>query len=787
MIKLFQRRRKAAGAAEPPPEKKSGKRTYVRLLEFRCRGRLLNSVKTDSLGSVVRIGRAADNDWVVPPQDRVCADYQAELRLGSREMRLQACSGQSIHYRGKAVSSCVLKGNDRVAIGDCELFVKPAELHEARPCDVHRLEFLNGPRAGELLRLEKALIRIGSDPENDIVIAEDVVSRFHAEIRIAENEESWIRDLNSLNGTFVNGSKLGRQERMLMDSDEISVAFTDLRFLDRNVPHTRSQIGRKILIMGGTVLVILAFFGLFYAMTPQAGQVLNAAEYYIRRADFAAARRMLDRMPESRDYQKYEKYHLEHLKNIARYEKTLASWKEFQRHLNDSDWEDAAECFGRLEIDNRFAWNWEDATVDERMAVVRHAKALLDLQFKLRSLLSSMDSEPSLQVKVLAEVKQNPLLAVGPQKEAEWLQPLRKEIGRLVAELENNCAIWAKMQAALKQLGEESTDFKALVAAMKQFGSASSGSVRVRAQDLAELLGRLERNQNMVAANQAALGAMQFDKIQREIAFVSQDDCMISSQAMEKRNQLVERQEALLRNAEDMKYLLSKLKNVGLQPGKIPAIVEQFGSAEMVEKALRLDCLKGKMPNARRKTPVDAYDRMFGIRFFYDVIQQSSVLPTNMYSGDIISSLDFYPDCIALAALYRAVEETALWLSLPENQWMIRDGEAKKLKQYCDALLKRRADMLAMFNRMAEAAPGTRNYFIAKAAFFYFSPASTVPREEMQRYAAAWKKFRKVQQDRLAGYDPLKPQAAARIGAEILADGIPGDPVFNWIWSQKNE
>ena len=148
MIKLFQRRRKAAGAAEPPPEKKSGKRTYVRLLEFRCRGRLLNSVKTDSLGSVVRIGRAADNDWVVPPQDRVCADYQAELRLGSREMRLQACSGQSIHYRGKAVSSCVLKGNDRVAIGDCELFVKPAELHEARPCDVHRLEFLNGPPRG---------------------------------------------------------------------------------------------------------------------------------------------------------------------------------------------------------------------------------------------------------------------------------------------------------------------------------------------------------------------------------------------------------------------------------------------------------------------------------------------------------------------------------------------------------------------------------------------------------------------------------------------------------------
>ena len=45
-----------------------------------------------------------------------------------------------------------------------------------------------------------------------------------------------------------------------MDSDEISIAFVDLLFLDHNVPHTRSQIGRKILIMGITVAVILLFF-----------------------------------------------------------------------------------------------------------------------------------------------------------------------------------------------------------------------------------------------------------------------------------------------------------------------------------------------------------------------------------------------------------------------------------------------------------------------------------------------------------------------------------------------
>ena len=273
MMKLFSKLRKSRAVPSPEKEKK---RAYIHLLEFRCRGRLIVSAKTDTLGSIVKIGRAPDNDWVVPPEDRVAGDYQAELHLDSRHIRLQACGKANFHSRGKTITNALLKQNDRISIGDCELFVKPAEQRESRPCDVHRLEFRNGPREGELVRLEKDLIRIGSDPDNDIVLKDDVVSRFHAEIRIAENGESWIRDLDSVNGTVVNGARLGRQERMLMDSDEISIAFFDMTFLDRNVPHARSQIGRKMLVMGGTVLVILLFFGIFYAATPQAVQLLNS-------------------------------------------------------------------------------------------------------------------------------------------------------------------------------------------------------------------------------------------------------------------------------------------------------------------------------------------------------------------------------------------------------------------------------------------------------------------------------------------------------------------------------
>lgn len=781
MITLFQ---KINGKRRNRSQGEKKKRSYVRLLEFRCRGKLIYSAKTDSLGDVVKIGRAPDNDWIIPDQDRVSADYQAELRLEPGEIRLLACGKNRFRVHGKAVAGHILKVNDRIAVGDCELFVKPAEVREQRPCDVHRLEFQNGPHEGELIRLEKNLIRIGSAPENDIVIKDDVVSRFHAEIRIAENGESWIRDLDSINGTFVNGAKLGRQERMLMDSDEISISFFDFIFLDRNVPHIRSQIGRKILIMGMTVVVILAFFGVFYAATPQAAQVLNAAEYYIRHADFDAAQRMLDRMPESREYQKYEKHHFEHLKNIARYKKTLAAWHEFQGHLKEMEWRDAAECFGRLEIDNRFAWNWDDATVDKRMALVRHAKALLDVQFKIRTLLSSMDSDPETQRELLDDLKKNPLL-VSAGGEPEWLLPLHREIGRLKTELENNCRILDRMTAALDRLNGEKINFKQLVAEIDQQRAVSSGSVRVRAQDLSEVLKALEVNSNAVGANQEALIAMDFDRIKKDILFVSLDECMISPQIIRKRNQLIQRQDAIIRNAGNLKYLLKKMKSIGLGEGRIPEIVGRFTSEKEIMEALRFECLKEKMPNARRKTPFGKYDRMFGIRFFYEIIQQSAVLSTNLYSDDIVSSLDFRPDCIALASLYRVAEETNLWLSLPGNRWML-DGRIAGLKRYCENLLERRSDMLAMLNRIAATtAPDTGRYFVAKAAFFYFSPASTISRQEMRQYAAAWKLFRRKQQSRIEKYDPLKLQEAGMIENDILANGIPGDSVVNWIWSQK--
>ena len=59
--------------------------------------------------------------------------------------------------------------------------------------------------------LSKDVFRIGSEKGNDAVLDSPVVSRHHAKI-VRQGEDYFIEDLNSKNGTFVNGKMLSYRE-----------------------------------------------------------------------------------------------------------------------------------------------------------------------------------------------------------------------------------------------------------------------------------------------------------------------------------------------------------------------------------------------------------------------------------------------------------------------------------------------------------------------------------------------------------------------------------------------
>lgn len=78
------------------------------------------------------------------------------------------------------------------------------------------------------------ILRIGRSPENDLQVADGLVSRRHAEIR--QEGGQWVAyDLDSMNGTFVNGERISKQ--VLRPGDTIMVGPSTFHFDDGNGVH----------------------------------------------------------------------------------------------------------------------------------------------------------------------------------------------------------------------------------------------------------------------------------------------------------------------------------------------------------------------------------------------------------------------------------------------------------------------------------------------------------------------------------------------------------------------
>jgi pSer/pThr/pTyr-binding forkhead associated (FHA) protein len=69
---------------------------------------------------------------------------------------------------------------------------------------VPRLEAIDGPLIGRTFYLDKPAVSIGRLAENDICLEDSFVSRHHCVIRNVDGQYV-IEDLNSANGTYVNG------------------------------------------------------------------------------------------------------------------------------------------------------------------------------------------------------------------------------------------------------------------------------------------------------------------------------------------------------------------------------------------------------------------------------------------------------------------------------------------------------------------------------------------------------------------------------------------------------
>ena len=86
---------------------------------------------------------------------------------------------------------------------------------------------LRGPNAGARFLLDTNVTVAGRHPDADIFLDDVTVSRRHAQF-LRDGSAFSVRDLGSLNGTYLNGERL--DESVLSDGDEVQIGKYRLTF-----------------------------------------------------------------------------------------------------------------------------------------------------------------------------------------------------------------------------------------------------------------------------------------------------------------------------------------------------------------------------------------------------------------------------------------------------------------------------------------------------------------------------------------------------------------------------
>ena len=84
----------------------------------------------------------------------------------------------------------------------------PTLVSEPTGSTATKLVIIEGEKTGQMVRLERREITLGRSPDSDLIVDDEYASTHHAKLILINND--WlIQDLNSTNGTYLDGSRVG--------------------------------------------------------------------------------------------------------------------------------------------------------------------------------------------------------------------------------------------------------------------------------------------------------------------------------------------------------------------------------------------------------------------------------------------------------------------------------------------------------------------------------------------------------------------------------------------------
>jgi len=743
-------------------------------LEFKKN--ILFETVSPEISENITIGRAHDCTWVIPVEDSLASGHHAVITM--KKNRLYVCdtgSRNGIFFKGQRMTEKLLQPGDAIAIGDCLLIVEKAVIRKAG--GVNRIQFLSGPDSGKIMELHNARYVIGSAPGCDILLMNQLVSRKHAEIEVRP-DGCWITDAGAKNGTLVNGTRLKPDtERLLKDSDIISIAQFDLKYLDSTVVHTQSRLWHSLLVMAATALAVLSCYYLYIRINPSAFDLLRQAREAAAEGVFDRAEMLLNESVNCRGAEDCRLRGEELRRDIENWRETVRQWAQIQQYLTAGQWTDAARGLGVVDPAQLNLWSWNDNEAAAARKQAATAKHLLDTYLTTR-LYAQNDDRPLETLRTQTSSLRRALADAEKQK-LPFMEKLNGEARQLIGELEADIAANDEVERIVARLAEERTPYDAIIADLEAMLKKSRGALHLKIEKLLLPIRSLQKSNEQLLAAVKNISSMQFDKnIASVLPLPPLEQCQVNPNIATLRRRQNELDLSLRETATRLQYLTQSLAKYDVTNAlTTPPQIACFFDDKVMAEVLRCDVFDKAMPSRLRTAPAGEYDRLLGIEPFFDYLYS---LPME-FDPAVYEDLQFPAQIMAARETYRKMEDLLAFFAQDRNMIFCR-GELGAFKGFIDEQILHRSQLVAKLTAMPMT---NREGLIANGIALFLAGKRDLPAEAPEQYKQALQAYRQQLLQLDKEFSTALPERAIQIRDDVLRLGIPGDPLVRKMWAKR--
>ncbi len=738
--------------------------------------KVVHETNAAAISGELEIGRCSACAWAAPADDSLISSHHAILVREGREVTLRdKGSKNGTWFEGKRIMEKKLKAGDHLTLGHCVLKVEK-ETAEASAKHQAELEVMSGNQRREVKLISTERLSIGTSPEADLLLTDELVSRQHAVI-LRRNEDSyWLKALATTNGTKVNDVPLrADQERLLQNGDRIALAHVELIFRDGTGHRDHGQALRRLAVMAAAVVVFMSlYFGLQLARSSAATAIVKA-QALKEAGKFSQARAVLDSAINRRGYRNVQ-MNADLLRiQLAKCETTSMQWEAIQQQLQKENWANAATQLGSLQslYNDNDAWSWHDGPpVRER---ARRVKTWLD------AYLDSGHSE-TLSMSALTDCVQRLDAAIKELASQKDYATLRTAAIERQKNLQQLALSYSGLNLALQKLGQpnlpEAAALKKVLAEIEKSCTNPAVPVRQKAETLLPLARQLAASYAQL--NQAA-------RLARELHFKEAEalapmlplpeECMVDGNLFDFRRNLEGAWANFKSELLTVSRLITDLSNQMDSPEADQLNLLYWRDQKVLTRIFACDSLAGPFPKRTRTEPAGEYDRALGIEYFYTSLrslgsQSSGGWQESAFETKLMAARHTVAAARAIVNYFPTASTRAQWQEAKIKQWI----------EAAHRILQLQANLVTEFSQRSNQAEG-RDALIAGGIALQLmdDPEAILSKTLAGQMATLRATILEISNQR----DSATSTQRIDLRNQILKIGLPGDPVVNQMWIES--